>query len=228
MAINSVFLKSLYERFAPELKKGAKTVDCPQKIHFSPSDLSKEVLDEINSSKEELTEVAPFADRLIHPDLFGLTSPVNRTKTVVRNAEHFISNLKDEKLRKVFDTLYTRTLVHSKNIERDSNYITDLAQKVDMIDDPQVKDKMLFSIDVLNGRDDKSFKGYFETSLEYVEDFADAINSLEGKYFSRNNSAQKFYKWMDKRGVWVADASFRAFRWIVSSAVPCSGGRSTR
>ena len=65
MAINGVFLKLLYERFAPELKKGAKTVDCPQRIHLCPSELPKEVSEENQDSvfKEKIEETLNLFNR---------------------------------------------------------------------------------------------------------------------------------------------------------------------
>ncbi|GEM_PF-6953621 len=202
-------LKSLTNRITPTLKHGVEGFKHPNRIYFKPSDVPTEEfapdIEQVVTTVAEDATVAPFADRLVHPDLFGLSPAINKEKAAVNSAKHIIKQVKDEKVKDVFGKLYPRILERSTNIPKDSERMTSLMKSVEILDNPKIKDQILFSLDYLSKDTPKKFDRYYDSVMSYAEDYADAANSLRGKYLNIDNHAHNFYKEMDKNNMWLAD-----------------------
>lgn len=208
MAINSGLVTKIFEYITPCVKKGVKSSQQTNRIHFSPSDVPIEELGKNITQELKVMDdatVAPFAQRLIHPKLFGLDPEINRRIAVVNNTRKMISQSKDDKLRTTFDKLYDKILVNTVNIPEQSDKLTTLMQKVDMIENTYIKSSMIDFLDVLAEKSDKSFKKSFHHNMLLMEDYADAVNTINGKYFRLDANTVKFRKFMNKNNIWLLD-----------------------
>ena len=219
MVMKSSIITTFVDRVAPLLKKGAKASDNPNVIRFKPSDLpeleelathsNKETGEYIENIAQKLiepdAEVAPFAERLIHPRLFGLDPAINKTRALVRTAERAISQMKNTELQEQFSTLYTRILNESTNIDNLSGGIAKLIEKVELLDNPVYIADIKAQLKYLNRGNKKEFKNHFGFSMRFIETLTDASNTLRGKYRNTWGETEKFYNWMQKRDIWMLD-----------------------
>ena len=205
MVVNGKTILSLIDRVTPYIKKGVKSTEHPNRIHFKSSEIPKDCFGELPPEIAEDATVAPFAQRLIHPNLYGMEPAVNKTIALVRNTRKTLGNIKDEEIKTHFNNLYEKILTDSNNVDNLSGQVAELAQKVELIENPEVKNDILLSIRVLTKRPKKDFKKYFTLTMRGVEQYTDVINILNDKYISINNSERKFYQWMNKNNIWLAD-----------------------
>ena len=207
MAVNNRLVSTIFDKIAPYINKGVKSAEHPNRIYFKPSDVPAEELGETVCEMKVADDavVAPFADRLIHPNTFGLTPAVNTTKQLVESTRNIIDKCEDSQIKEKFSKLYSLVLDSSKDLPKSSYRVTSLMRSVEMIDNPKIKSVILDRIEFLNGYEPKKFKIYYENTMSFAENYADAANSISGKYLNIDNRARKFYKWMDKKNIWLLD-----------------------
>lgn len=207
MNFKSDTVLSIVDRVAPFIKKGVKSAEHPNRIYFKPSDLPIEELGEITNEIKVSNDavVAPFAQRLIHPNLFGLSPAVNDVKQLVDNTYRIIDNCKDEAVKTGFSKLYSKILDNSPNLSKDTYRMTYLMDTVESIENPKVKAEILKQIEFLNDCKPKWFKAHYHNTMSFMEDYVDAVNTINGKYLRLDNKVHKFYRYMDKENIWLAD-----------------------
>ena len=208
MEINNRIVSTVIKKFTrPFTSDGCKSAAQPKTIYFKPSDVPMEELEGGNFTGivTENAEVAPFADRLIHPNLYGVAPAVADIKNVVKNTEKFIEKIEDTQVRGVFSGIYQRVLNNMSDIPKESHRMTSLISCVEILDNPKIKEEILKNLESLNNLSPKGFKKSYHHTMRFAEDYANAANSLNGKYLCRDNDARKLYKWLDKKGIWLVD-----------------------
>ena len=208
MNLKGSFITSIIDRVTPHIKKEGKFADSANRIYFKPSDVPVEELGDNIAEKLKITDdatVAPFADRLIHPDMFGLTPSIRGTKQFVEGSRKLIEQCKDNQIKEKFGKLYPLILDNSKDIYKSTHRMTSLMRSIEQIDNPEIKAEILDKIDFLTKEDSKGFKKFYPSLMSFMEEYADAVNTISGKYSCINNGARKFYKWMDKNDIWLVD-----------------------
>lgn len=125
---------------------------------------------------------------------------------IITSTNHIIGQVKDNKVKTVFENLYPKILKHQKDVPKESERMTSLMKSVEIIDNPKIKNQILFSIDYLSKDTPKNFDTFYGAVMDYAESYADAANCIGGKYLNIRNGAHNVYKNMEKSNFVLADA----------------------
>ena len=150
-------------------------------------------------------EVAPFAKRLLNSNGSNVRPGGERVLEAIEKTREKLSKLKDLEIKKTFSSLYERIVNETTNIKNLSGIIITISQKLEMIENPEIKEALLSELRTLTNMDKKGFKKYFRDKIELIEDCSDAINILNGKYLNLHSEPREFYEWLDKKNSWFAD-----------------------
>lgn len=133
-------------------------------------------------------------------------SGLKKMPSFVKLAQHQLSELKDSEVREVFQNLYEKAFVNkTKKFKNISENLPTIAQKVDMVENPEIKKELLTTLQDLAKKDKKGFKQSYEPQMQYVEDLADAVNVLNDKYRRLDSEPREFYKYLKEGDSWFLD-----------------------
>lgn len=202
-------ITSITENLIPSCKKKVEKAvpdAVSQEVEGIYSETSKVSPDKIIGSYYiNPDDVAPCARRLISPPQFNMTTGLSRVNNVIKNTRKMLDDIKDIEVQNSFKNLYERIINESSNLENLSENITTLAQKTEMIENPEIKKEVISSIKELNKYPRKKFRKEFSKALEFSEDLCDAVNVMNGKYMKVNSQPRELYKWLDESNSWFAD-----------------------
>lgn len=147
-----------------------------------------------------IDEVAPFARKLVY-------SPViNKQISVIENTENYINNIKHDKTRKILSAVFQRIINEGNNIEKHSENIINISQKLELLESSVIKKDCFIELDTLANDSPEVFKEYLPSVMHYVETIADAANIMQGKYMNINSKPRDLYKQLKKTNIALADS----------------------
>lgn len=124
---------------------------------------------------------------------------------IIKDTKNKLAAIKDEQIKESFTKLYEKIINNSSNIENNSDYIYTLSQKVEMIENPVIKQKVLKIINDLSLHNSKKFRKLFEDNITDAENYTDCVNILNGKYANTDSNPIRYYRWLKKGNSWMAD-----------------------
>ena len=106
-------------------------------------------------------------------------SGIKEIPAFVNLAERQISDIKNPEFKVVFQKICEK-LSLSKNLKSQDTFdgLATVAQKVDIVENPDIKKELLSTLTDLATKDKKQFKKEYSSQITYVEDLADAVNVL--------------------------------------------------
>ena len=124
----------------------------------------------------------------------------------VKLAERQISDIKNSEFKVVFQKICEK-LSLSKNLKSQDTFdgLATVAQKVDIVENPDIKKELLSTLTDLATKDKKQFKKEYSSQITYVEDLADAVNVLNDKYQRTDSASANYYRLLNKHNSWYLD-----------------------
>lgn len=148
-----------------------------------------------------------FNNSIVNNSLKSITaSGVKKVPEFIKLAQRQLSDIKDVEVKEVFQNLYEKVFTHNKSdFVKISEDLPTLAQKVDMVENPEIKKELLTTLQNLVGKDKKGFKQSYKSQIQYVEDLSDAVNVLNDKYRRLDSDPRQYYKKLEKGDSWFLD-----------------------
>ncbi len=150
-------------------------------------------------------EIAPFAKRLVNSSGSTMRPGGERVLDAIETTREKLSKIKDLEIKKTFSSLYERIINETTNIENLSGGIITISQKLEKVENPEIKEMLLSELRTLTNMSKKGFKNNFQDKMVFIEDCSDAINILNEKYLNLHSEPREFYKWLDRKNSWFAD-----------------------
>lgn len=121
-------------------------------------------------------------------------------------AKRQLSGIKDAEVKKVFQNLYEKVFTYPKSdFVKLLGDLQILAQKVDMVENPDIKKELLTTLQNLVVKDKKGFKQAYKSQIQYVEDLSDAVNIINDKYQNIHTEPRELYKNFKDTNCWILD-----------------------
>jgi len=198
--------KNIINQLPHSLKKNAGSVlDTNKSVIYEKGIPPQELIANYYMPPLQTEEIAPFAQRLALPDVFGKQLPAAKLGNIIKSTEKSFDNIETPEIKTAFHKLYKRVLNDTTNIEGISPALPVLSQKVEMIKNPKIKKEILDEFDYLSECPKKEFKNEFTSTMEYIESLADAVNVMNNKYSNVKNEPREFKRWLDNKNSWFAD-----------------------
>ena len=133
-------------------------------------------------------------------------SGIKEIPAFVNLAERQISDIKNPEFKVVFQKICEK-LSLSKNFKSQDTFdgLATVAQKVDIVENPDIKKELLSTLTDLATKDKKQFKKEYSSQITYVEDLADAVNVLNDKYQRTDSAPANYYRLLNKHNSWYLD-----------------------
>ena len=124
----------------------------------------------------------------------------------IKGLERQISDMKNSEFKAVFKEISGK-LSLSKNFKSQDTFdgLATVAQKVDIVENPDIKKELLSTLTDLATKDKKQFKKEYSSQITYVEDLADAVNVLNDKYQRTDSTPANYYRLLNKHNSWYLD-----------------------
>lgn len=133
------------------------------------------------------------------------TSGSQKVLNKIVSTRNILGQIKEPEIKETFVKLYERIVNETTNIENLSDGITTLLQKVEMVENPEIKNEILSGIKEVTNFSKKGFKSSFQHEMQFVEDLTDTVNIMNGKYVNTESNPRELYKWFDCQNSWFTD-----------------------